>query len=343
MVHREYDWIDTLRVLATIGVILIHTSGYLLSNFEVSALEYWWIGNFFDGNARFSVPVFFMISGALLLSKDYTLTQFLKKRFFRLIPPFLFWSLIYAIAAIWQDKGVEFFQQIAVFKLLFSKLLSGSSFHLWFVYTLIGVYLFIPIIRKWIQVASDKEIIFFLAIWLITIILKYSVPVHYSSEFDLRYFSGYLGYAVLGYLLFISKHKILKQRWVAITLIIVGNLITIVGTYFLSLDAGTYIGDFYIYLSINVVLSSIGVFLLIKNLTIQNVRFLKTIKFFSKNSYGIYLVHILVLMVMAKFRFNASFAHPLISIPVLSIICFIFSALIIDLMKKNRIGQYVAG
>ena len=157
MNHTEYNWINSLRVFATLCVILLHTSSYLLPQYGKISINLWLLGNFYDGSVRFCVPIFFMISGALLLSKDYTLIQFLKKRFYRLIPPCLFWSFIYSIFRVSLNiyNGINL-NLCEIFKLIFKNIYFGSEFHLWFVYTLIGLYLFIPIINQWAKNANSK-------------------------------------------------------------------------------------------------------------------------------------------------------------------------------------------
>ena len=90
-------WIDNLRILATISVIFLHVSSPLLYNFEGKEDLNWWTGNIYDGTVRFCVPVFVMLTGSLMLSKDYDLNDFLKIKLMRIIIPFLFWSVIYIL------------------------------------------------------------------------------------------------------------------------------------------------------------------------------------------------------------------------------------------------------
>ncbi|WP_235502048.1 acyltransferase family protein, partial [Janthinobacterium sp. Ant5-2-1] len=72
-----------LRIVACFMVILLHVSA---ENFHAFG-EKWWAANFYDSLTRACVPIFFMISGANLLSKDETLGTFFRKRFLKIIPP----------------------------------------------------------------------------------------------------------------------------------------------------------------------------------------------------------------------------------------------------------------
>jgi len=165
-------WYDNLRVIATIGVIGIHvSSSYQPTSGTISTYDFW-VGNIYCSLSRFAVPVFVMLSGALLLSKDYKISTFLKKRLVRLLIPFLFWSLVYIINSLVNDFEAgnrPGFWEIA--RDIFVQLRDGSSGHLWYIYMIIGLYLFIPIIGKWVRNATEKEILYFLGIWLIVLIL----------------------------------------------------------------------------------------------------------------------------------------------------------------------------
>lgn len=84
-------YLDQLRALAIIGVIGIHVSPYFLETL---------IGTSFLFISEFAIPIFLMISGILLLNKNYSISEFLKKRYPRIIIPFLFWGAVYIIFAI---------------------------------------------------------------------------------------------------------------------------------------------------------------------------------------------------------------------------------------------------
>ena len=89
------QYLDSLRALATIGVILIHISSPLVNMTWSKNMPYWWVGNVADSLVRFAVPVFLMLSGATMLGKEYSLTDFYKKRFLRVFLPFVFWLGMY--------------------------------------------------------------------------------------------------------------------------------------------------------------------------------------------------------------------------------------------------------
>src|SRR5690606_13428749 len=100
---------------------------------------------------------------------------------------------------------------------------------------------------------------------------------------------------------------------------------------------------FYEFLSPPVIISSIGIFLLFKNFETSNLYVRKTAIFLSDHSYGIYLIHILVLSVLDRWGINWKIMHPVISIPVVSVFCISLSSILISGLKKIPLGRYIAG
>lgn len=60
-------YMDWLRVVATIAVVTIHVAAGYVSTLDSNNVSRWLAGNFYDSLSRASVPIFVMISGALLL------------------------------------------------------------------------------------------------------------------------------------------------------------------------------------------------------------------------------------------------------------------------------------
>ncbi|MFT6245372.1 MAG: surface polysaccharide O-acyltransferase-like enzyme [Salibacteraceae bacterium] len=339
---KNEPWIDNARALATVSVILLHVASGLLYTIKKDGVTSdWWTGNIIDGLVRFCVPLFFMISGALLLRNDYELLIFLKKRVIRIVPPLLFWSLVYLIYdnLIYEVKVESAYEFIRLsIKSLIQK--PFSQYHLWFVYDLIGLYLMVPIIRKWIKHSTGKEVLYFIIIWGITIIAYNPYLEKYVPQIELLYFTRYLGYMVLGYYLTTINSK---NHFLAITLIIIGAFTTIYGTYYESNKINSYSSIYYDYLSINVVVFTLGVFLLVKNITINNGIINKIIKFISDHSFGVYLAHILVIVIFDRNGLDLSVANPWISIPLITTSCLLCSLLIIFVLRLIKYGKYISG
>lgn len=343
MKETKLQWADSLRALSTIAVIVLHITSPLLTSMK--SLTNWWIGNIIESSVRFSVPVFFMLTGALLFDKEYTIGVFLKKRFFRVIIPFLFWSIpyiLYSLAIkVVHKENLDLF---IVFTFVIDQFKNGSFYHLWFVYTLLGIYLFTPVIGKWIRNSTSKEILYFLIIWLLTVLFTYPFLSVFETKIDLSNFSGYLGYCILGYYLRkVNIQNTLKKDIIAIFLFFTGLIITIAGTYFLFLLKGEKDELYYSYLTLNVLMCAIGVYLYIKDKYVKNQSVSKFLRVMNKFSYGIYLAHVLILTILTKAGITCFFIHPLIGIPLTTVLCLTFSTLTIFLVKKLPYGKYISG
>ena len=151
-VTHKIQWIDNLKVVAIIGVILTHVSNSMLHQYGNVADSWWWISLIIAGSVRYCVPVFLMISGVLLLDKIQLFGTFIKKRFSRVLLPFLFWSSIYLLVYLgWMMVHNQQFFTSETFDQLIFKLRYGAEYHLWYIYMLIGIYLFVPIISTFIS------------------------------------------------------------------------------------------------------------------------------------------------------------------------------------------------
>lgn len=339
LMEKKKYWPDYLRAIATISVIWLHVSAPILYKFGEIPFSIWQIGNIYDSIVRFCVPIFFMISGALLLNKDYDLKEFIVKRVVRIFPPFIFWSLIYILYNSFV-VGNGSFEFIAFIKNVVLNLLHGSEYHLWFVYTLIGLYLLTPILRPWIKSATKNELRYFLIIWLITIL--YGIPelTNYLPTNAIENFSGYIGYFVLGY--YLSKHVSLN-KYILILCFFLGVLLTILLTYKASSAIHNFDGFYYNYLTFNVILCSISIFLFIKQVKIKSESVKNVLSLISKYSFGIYLSHVLILNLLKRIGLSWDFIHPIISIPIIVLLCLSISTLIIYLGNKVKYLNFYIG
>lgn len=344
MKKDSIEWIDTLRVLATIAVIILHVAAPIVYQFGSISDTVWWIGNIFDSSVRFCVPIFLMISGVLLLSKDYSsIRSYLKKRVLRIFYPFLFWSFIYIL------KDIIFYTYLGTFN--FNKfqeeikiaIISGASFHFWYIYLIMGLYLIFPLIGKWIKNSTKKEIEYFLFLWIVSLFITFPFITTFIPKINIIYFSGFIGFPILGYYLNNFVINIKRKKIVYFSLIVIGIFITGIGTFIISSYKNEFIDWFYDYLTPNVTLVSIGVFLYFKELEFKNGRVKSIIKFFSKYSYGIYLVHILVLWSIQKIGLYYDFINPIIGIIITSLVCFFLSTIIVYIVNKLPLGKYFSG
>ena len=345
MVEGKKEWICNLRVIATISVILLHVASAVLYKYNQVPNSFWWIGNIYDSFARFSVPMFLMITGALLLGRQHSYPIFLKRKVIRILLPFVFWTAIYIIYNFIEPP--QFNGKLASqsnFEWVLQQIRDGSSYHLWYVYMLLGIYLIIPLITKLVTSVRKMYIALFLIAWVLFIILSTSRTSESNFQWSLWYYFGYLGYLILGYYLSIINTKYKATSALAGFTFLIGLFITAYGTYYYTDINGTFHKLYYAYLTPNVLLMTASIFVLIKNVNIYLSAVLKkTRDLIDKHSYGIYLSHILVLNYLIMYGVDWDLIHPLIGIPLTTIITLIVSVAIVYLISKIPFGKYISG
>jgi surface polysaccharide O-acyltransferase-like enzyme len=342
-------WIDNVRILATVFVIGLHVSAYGITN-EFKAIDgantNWWICNFYESIFRCCVPLFVILTGALLLPQTLPLKIFLIKRFGRILIPAVFWGIIYVIYnLVMADNKSVFLSSYDSFRWLRHQVLDGPISSFWYIYMLVGLYLFIPVLQPWVKLADNKAVLYFLAIWLLTILVKQFKLIPQQSPLELRYFSGYVGYLLLGYYL---AHRLVITPTVyvfALVASVIGFLVTLIGTYWVSITQHAFSGMFYEYLSLNVLALSAGVFILIKVSGDKTDDYRPS--WFKESlirfGFGIYLIHPLPLRIMVYFGLNYKVINPVLAIPLLTLLCLSVSYMAAWLISKLSYGKYVTG
>jgi surface polysaccharide O-acyltransferase-like enzyme len=336
---KQY-WISNLRIFATICVIFIHTSGGALIKFGNIGASTWWSANIISGIGRFTVPVFVMISGALLLGKEIDLVPFLKKRFLRVWVPFSVWAMIYvAYHNIFENNPISLKNSISQY---FTGG-NGQYGHLWFIYMLLGLYLFTPIINYFVVKASETEVLYLLIICFISTTLFLFIKQFFKINIilDISNFGSYLGYYVAGFY-FKNKSFYINKYWFLVFFII-GFLITIYGTFWLSAPHAKYNGYFYQYFSPNSVVMSIAIFLFFKEAF--NNEYLPIIsQNLDKASFGIYLGHLLVINILSrKFGLNWAWQQPFGGIIMHGLLTTLITFCFVRLISKLPLGKWIVG
>ncbi|MFZ9660975.1 MAG: acyltransferase [Chitinophagaceae bacterium] len=340
---NRMDWVDSLRALAAIAVIMLHASADIVKQYGKISGDKWWSAHFYDSLTRFCVAIFFMLTGALLLNKTYPIREFLKKRASRIIWPFLFWSAVYlTYQLIMKYEYGKVITPKFIFDFSLIKMRVGVEYHLWYIYAITGIYLFIPIFSQWTSKSKINALHYFLMVWMVGIIASNHLLRNYSSQLDLSYFSGNLGYVVLGY--YLSERLQYKKMidW-SFWIFILGVLITLLATYYFTLQQHVFYGGFYSYLTPNIIIASVGFFLMFRHQIKVGRLFQQVFRFIGKYSYGIYLSHVLVLAFLGKWGLNGMFVHPVIGIPITTLACLTLSTGITWLLSKLPGGKYFSG
>lgn len=346
----KIQYLDILRTLATIGVIIIHTSSPVLNMAYGHSMSEWWVGNIFDSASRFAVPLFLMLSGATLLGKEYPLAVFFKKRMMRVLVPFLFWMFVYWVYR-WlmllpqqQPQKLDEIIQWAV-KLFLDE---GISKHFWYIYMIIFIYLFIPFIGKVVRQASEKQLFFALLAWMLLCFTTSSMNLSFYKwtgdyEYKLLGYLQYSGFVVLGYFLNKVEIKFSKRRLVAGVTYVLSVVFCALAAYYMSKSDGRLNLKVYSYFSINTIIQAVAIFVLIKGIVTENNFLSKICSIISDYSYGIYLVHIIIIGALFRNGIYWSFAHPIVSLPLLLLMVLLSSMIVIFFIRKIPGGKYISG
>ena len=289
MKKRE-PYLDILRTLACILIVLTHSAPPLHTS-GISSIH-----AFISFICSPSSELFLAISGALLLPVYRPTKEFLKKRFMRVFPPLLFWSCViilyqYLSGSVPADETWHSFLSMPV------KPVIGVY---WFFYVISGLYIFAPVISKWMLNSSINEIRFFILLWGITLALSSAsilfniklIPINGNYYFILNSFGGFLGYMLLGSYLRNHTAERTIRRNVIIPLIIIFTLFlfAVIGYKMRIITVDFFIEN----LSLPTALMVYAVFMLFKNVEFNNKVIIKIVSEIAICSYGIYLIHIFI-------------------------------------------------
>lgn len=329
---KQNHCINLLRILACLMVIFMHAplpsehaNGLFLSTLSYLTAP--------------CIGLFFMVSGYLLLPIHTPTEQFIKKRLNKVIFPALFWSLFYLGAnAIFQHKEVNWLHSI--FSLPFST--QGNPV-LWFMYTLIGLYLLAPIISRWIESASRKEMEFYLGLWGISLcypILSSFLTINQGTTGILYYFTGYAGYFILGSYLKkyperISFKCIIPLMGIAILAPIICKIAQINVNFY----------EVFWYLSIFVVIQCIFWFRTITKLPLKFSNRVETmLTRISNLSFGIYLIHIFIMRyILWECDFIQNMNSSILQTVTIAVLTFVLSTIACYLISWLPFSAYLIG
>jgi surface polysaccharide O-acyltransferase-like enzyme len=334
---------DIIRAVAIFIVIIIHVKS-LFPYGPPNDLSSWWASNVSESLGLIGVPLFVLLSGMLLLGPsklDEPLGVFFRKRLNRIVLPLVFWSAVYFA---WREFA---FHEVLTFDTVWHGFLGSYPYpyyQFWFFYMLIGLYLITPIIRVVVAHASSQLLGYFLLLWFIGTAV---MPVlgQFASFYlgsGILIVTGWVGYFILG--AYLNTMRV--RRWFVYALaFLLGVLWTTVGTWFLTMSNGGSLEQFfYDYFSANVILTSVGLFLLLRNSPVPRLkanlpRLSSLLQQIGLCSFGIFLIHPMVIDVLGEkglFGFNPGIImlNPILGIPLLSFFTLAVSFAVIWLLRK---------
>lgn len=323
-----FRWVDLIRALGAFLVVVAHIS-FHGSGSPLVATYYFVL-------SRIAVPLFFMVSGYLLLGKEESYSDFFRKRALKVFVPFLVWSVIYLL---WKREGFDVPFSLKLVASYLIKIVRGPrENHLWFFYALIGLYLFTPILRVFVSKATLRDLFYFCGLWFLVVpvfsFLQEFTPI--KIGFELYFVAGYSGYFLLGYLL--GKFEFTRPQLYGLGFLFL--LLSIGATLLESRLESDYFSS---YLSMNIVLMTCFAFILLRKVQIGDRlnRFLVPL---SRASFGIYLAHVIVLAELEKLPVVSSWfstGSSIYMIPLLGLLVFLVSFVLVAVIQRIPVLRWI--
>ncbi|KAB4425819.1 acyltransferase [Bacteroides thetaiotaomicron] len=374
--NQHIVWLDVVRFIAMFTVVCCHCTEpfnfYPGTAPNIGEIKLW--GAIYGSVLRPCVPLFVMITGALLLPVRGDASTFYKKRIPRVFYPFLIWSVLYnlfpwitgllglnpqIILDFFPYAGEEVMQQSFSVSLEYILMIpfnfSILAVHMWYIYLLIGLYLYLPVFSAWVEKASERAKLMFLLAWGVTLLLPYYYQFVSNylwgtcswNSFGMLYaFAGFNGNLLLGHYLKNLEWSLKKTLAIGIPMFAVGYAVTFLG--FRHITALPEYTDemlelFFTYCSLNVVMMTIPVFMLAKKVKVNSERMKKALANLTVCGFGIYMIHYFFTgpSVVLMRAINMPIG---LQIPVAAILAFAVSwGLVWLIYRAGKVAKYIVG
>lgn len=374
--NQHIVWLDVVRFIAMFTVVCCHCTDpfnfYPGTAPNIGEIKLW--GAIYGSVLRPCVPLFVVITGALLLPVRGDASTFYKKRIPRVFYPFLIWSVLYnlfpwitgllglnpqIILDFFPYAGEEVMQQSFSVSLEYILMIpfnfSILAVHMWYIYLLIGLYLYLPVFSAWVEKASERAKLMFLLAWGVTLLLPYYYQFVSNylwgtcswNSFGMLYaFAGFNGYLLLGHYLKNLEWSLKKTLAIGIPMFAVGYAVTFLG--FRHITALPEYTDemlelFFTYCSLNVVMMTIPVFMLAKKVKVNSERMKKALANLTVCGFGIYMIHYFFTgpSVVLMRAINMPIG---LQIPVAAILAFAVSwGLVWLIYRAGKVAKYIVG
>ena len=374
--NQHIVWLDVVRFIAMFTVVCCHCTDpfnfYPGTAPNIGEIKLW--GAIYGSVLRPCVPLFVMITGALLLPVRGDASTFYKKRIPRVFYPFLIWSVLYnlfpwitgllglnpqIILDFFPYAGEEVMQQSFSVSLEYILMIpfnfSILAVHMWYIYLLIGLYLYLPVFSAWVEKASERAKLMFLLAWGVTLLLPYYYQFVSNylwgtcswNSFGMLYaFAGFNGYLLLGHYLKNLEWSLKKTLAIGIPMFAVGYAVTFLG--FRHITALPEYTDemlelFFTYCYLNVVMMTIPVFMLAKKVKVNSERMKKALANLTVCGFGIYMIH--YFFTGPSVVLMRAIDMPIgLQIPVAAILAFAVSwGLVWLIYRAGKVAKYIVG
>ena len=321
--------LDILKVLACVGVVLLHTT---MGGFKEAGS--WNLLTYLYYLGTYSIPLFFMVNGYLLLGKREITYSYILQKVKWILITVSSWTFI-----VWLFK--RDFTENLIKKIVGSLIQKGYFFQFWFFGALILIYICLPILKKFLN--SRRSYLYILSVLLViglifeltNIVLQMPVQTYVIQTF--RLWTWFFYYILGGFIAQFDKDIInnMFKRWMKVIVV----LLFLVSPLILFFLAKTTYHNFfaeYFYDLLFVKVVSLGIFLTIFSLALNQDNN-KWIIVLSNQTMGVFIIHTYIMKVWEKlFGFSFLGAYLLFAIFTLSV-SFIIVGMLMKIPYFNRI------
>lgn len=329
-------WIDCLRIIGMLGVIIMHIVGNTINTLGLKGTPEV-IYDIVSKSFYFTMPLFVMISGGLLLSKDINY----KDIFFKYIRRMVFVLIIFGGAfAFMEEYFLTKTIELSMIGSIIKRIFTGDLWaHMWYIYLMIALYLITPLLRKWVKHSNNNEQLWFLIILYILTILsgEFCGLIGIQTAFYIPINTGFVFTYLLGYYIFNNDLSKKKE-----TILYIFSILSIIGIILLSyFKVCNYLVG---YTSTLCIIVAIGVLYILKNRTITKKKIISNlIRMLGECSFGIYIIHQFYINIIYKFlKMDFILTMPYLGILIYVFIVFILSLSTIYILKKIKfMNKYI--
>lgn len=285
-------WLDITRIIAIFLVVFAHTIG--TNNWTPVVTQSDKILNaFYASLLELNVPLFLMISGALLLHKQEPYTAFFTRRFSKILIPWILWAGLYVA---WM-MFINGFETASLARIYYVTLVS----QFWFMPLIVGIYLLTPLLRLWLDKAKFQDIMYALVLWVTVYSLAPLILNVFISSYTIPYpfVLEHIGYFLLGYAVMQWKTNQIQKK-VLIAIILSCITANALGILYSTREVMDY---FWYNISVFVVIATTASFALLKSVfqtysPPESTRRYQVLVMLSNASFGIFLSHMLIFAIV---------------------------------------------
>ena len=339
MDNKRVCFFDILRIVSIFFVIVIHVTSVGLRLCE-TATTAWNVNWLFNGVSRWAVPVFFMVSGALFLepSRELTLKKLYKKNIFRVVVCIIVWGFLYSLL----DQYIYgTLSAKSVLVAVYGIITGNTGYHLWFLYTLLMLYIAVPLFRLITCHGSKRQLEYALLMWgvfslLVGQINAFAAETGFGSDllpYSPFVIAGYGGYFLLGY--YLTAYQLKGRTKMVCYVLACLSACAIVGGKLLLLSVWKMeSATFELPLGLFSGLIAAAIFTLAQNFKISDTAS-PLMSFLGQRSFGIYLTHVFfVSLVYHIWNVKPDYCQPVLAVFISSAGIFGVSLLVSWMLSK---------